>query len=261
MALRAPVWQSLSLLAIIGANFYVFLMINFWNHWARFLFAQRNPEYVKAKVATISQSISDPSVGEPFAFWMTPTALLLLVIIAPIAFFHLRAGKSIRPHSERVFRLIAVLIALAAMCQVIAVAGIIVLSNFRFPEFNHAHMMGSYLFFVGQAFTILLSSIACYALDSRRSFAGILAGDTSLKPGMNVFRWKFGLFTVLSVVAYVILFFVKDWDFQFGKALVYHTYVYLEPNVITFFLAYLLSFNVDLWQAAFKRQAVPGQSR
>jgi len=250
MILRSPKWLSGVLLTGFVANIFVFGVVNFWIYRARFLFIARNPEYLDIKLPTISQSISDPGVGAPFAIWITISAVFLVVIIVPVIWLHLRASYAIKDISPWLFRMTIILAVAAGISQIVASVGIATLSQFRFPDYNRLHMNGSYMFFVGQALAILISSLVCYALGRKKAYEEILMNCASLNPVMNRIRWKFGILCLLSVILYVCLFFIKDWEFTTGKLLVYNTYVYLEPMVITFFLSYLMLYNVDLLRAS-----------
>jgi hypothetical protein len=250
MKLRTPSWLSGIYLGAMVANIFVFVTVNFWIYRARFLFIKRNPEYLEIKLPTVSQSISDPGVGEPFAVWITLSAVCLIAIIFPVIWLHLRASFAVRELSPWLFRMTIILAVIAGISQIVASVGIATLSQFRFPDFNREHMNGSYMFFTGQAFAILISSLVCFALGRRAEFEKIVLNSASLHPKLNNFRWKIGILCLLLVTVYVCLFFIKDWDFTTGKTLVYNTYVYLEPMVITSFLGYLTLYNGDLFLAS-----------
>jgi hypothetical protein len=250
MILRSPKWLSGVLLVGFTANIFVFVVVNFWIYRARFLFIKRNPEYLEIEFPTISRSISDPGVGVPFANWITISAIFLVVAILPVIWLHLRASYAVREISPWLFRVTIILVVVAGISQIVASVGITTLSQYRFPAFNREHMNGSYMFFVAQALVILISSMVCFILGTRDEYESHILNSTSLHPTMNRIRWKFGILCLLSITVYICLFFIKDWDFTSGKTLIYNSYVYLEPMVITFFLSYLLLYNVDLLLAS-----------
>ncbi len=250
MALKHPYWQSVGLLFAIAANMAVFVTVNYWIYRVHFLFAARNPEYVARKLATISQSISDPAVGEPFAVWISMSAPLLVVAVIPIIWLHLRAANEIRSLSPMRFRLICALAVIGGISQIVAAIGMTILSQYRFPDFNQTHMTGSYLFFGFQALAVLSSTIASYILASGKGFAARLAKSTTLRPEMNRWRWRFGAFCLAMTITYVGLFWAKDHALAALRHPIYISYIYLEPMVITGFLAYLALFCTDLWRAA-----------
>jgi len=250
MRLRPP-WQASAILLVgLLANIFVFVTVNFWIYRARYLFGIRNPDYVARKSATISQSISDPSVGQPFAFWISLSAVILIFAVGAVVWLHLRAARQLRARLAKFFYIALVFAGFVGLSQIAAAAGMITLSQFRFPHFNHIHMMGSYVFFVFQALTVAFSALVCYWLAHSAGADDGLAGGPSLRPKMNALRWRFGVLSVLSTLAYVLLFYAKDHAPEGLRPAIYATYVMLEPAVITGFLVYLLSFCVDLWLAA-----------
>ena len=68
--------RRMAILALLLNGFSI-LVVNFWIYYARALFIKIATYY--REPPTISRAISEPVIGEPFAFWVTLSGLLLIV--------------------------------------------------------------------------------------------------------------------------------------------------------------------------------------
>ncbi|MDQ7070553.1 MAG: hypothetical protein Q9M48_07425 [Rhodobacterales bacterium] len=241
-----PRWlRRVSVFAIL-TNTIVFVVVNYWIYTARFRFIDTHPAYVAKQPPTISRAISDNLIGDPFAFWIAVCAVLLALGVLPIGMLYRRASHASNGVSERVGAIVRILPPLVIASQFIAAIGMYMLSNFRFPDNGALHMIGSYLFFGFETLTVLLSSITCWHLGRNATVVSRLSTDFSIAPGMSAFRWKLGILVLMMAATYILLFVIKDMNLPIDGKAVYATYVLLEPAVISGFLIYLLSFNIDL---------------
>jgi len=243
-----PVPRWMRRLAVFGilANSFVFIVVNYWIYTARILFIAGHPKYVAKRPPTISRAISDNLIGDPFAFWIAVSAVFLMLAMIPIAALYYRASHSARAISNPVHRKIGILASLAISSQFFAAIGMYMLSNFRFPDNRDLHMTGSYLFFGFQALTVILSAMACWQIARNPEVRAHLKYDWAVTPWMSALRWKIAIIAVLMAVGYIILFVAKDIDLPQAHKMIYASYVLLEPAVITAFLIYLLTFNIDM---------------
>lgn len=236
--------RRLSVFGIV-ANTLVFLVVNYWIYAARFMFIDTHPAYVAKRPPTISRAISDNLIGDPFAFWITASAVLLALAMVPIAVLYRRSRNTTSGISERLGTKLRLFPSLAVASQFLAAIGMYMLSNFRFPDNGALHMIGSYLFFGFEALTVTFSAIACWYLTRNATVISRLHADPSISPIMSAFRWKLGILVLAMAATYIILFLIKDLNLPINAKAIYATYVMLEPAVITGFLTYLLTFNID----------------
>ncbi|MDK9695839.1 MAG: Frag1/DRAM/Sfk1 family protein [Siculibacillus sp.] len=210
--------------------------------WARIAFHNLHPNADPGSYLTISRAISDPAIGEPFAFWVTIAAVLLWISVHAILWMFIaqHPGRpAISTARDRASRLLwaAMWVTMTATC-----IGMVMLSHFRLgdgPAGHRLHMIGSYVFFAGQAVTILFAAV----------YNGLIARAPSLL-GTAVFthraRARSGVAVFLAAVLYGLLFRVKSMDFGDATAWVITAYVELETILIIVFLAYLAAFLVDV---------------
>jgi hypothetical protein len=121
----------------------------------------RPAAYVEAP-PSISRAIVDPAIGEPFAAAMVFTAAAILAGVVVVFLIHARCWRSSGQNAP--IRLHVFLVA-----ELVAVAGILILSQYRTPEWQLWHNAGSYMLFFGHAIGVLI--------------AGHLARDFAQKPG------------------------------------------------------------------------------
>ncbi|WP_435139962.1 hypothetical protein [Pseudopelagicola sp. nBUS_19] len=220
------------------------VVVNYMIYTVRWQFAELHPEYVIIQPATISRAISDPLIGNPFAMWMLICAPMLFVseLIMFGSFIRelKRAGVIPSARVQKIGRVTAIVITL----QGLASTGMILLSQFRFPEYNDMHMFGSYLFFFSQAFAIFTMAFLSRCYDRLAPLPG-----TPL-PVMGRIRLSLIAVPLLLSVFYLGLFLIKESISDPWRDLVYQTYVTVELLLCSSFLVYLLAWVPDSLLAA-----------
>lgn len=207
----------------------------------RAAFLDLHPDYLDDP-PTISRAINDPLVGVPFARGIWVTSLLLAVAVPVIVVLFWRAVNAARLGARaRLFWRAAILAAAAG--QVAASVGMNLLADFTFRTNHDMHMLGSYVFFAAQALTILIAACLCRALAARGPVGYLL-------PFMQRLRFRLGMVVVGLALAYLFLFFAKDWDLPVPHYGVQVAYTQCEVAVISAFMLFLSSFSVDIWAMA-----------
>ncbi|WP_172293492.1 hypothetical protein [Pseudoruegeria sp. HB172150] len=247
-----PPWAPRLAAFAILANTTVFVVVNICIYWARAAFAARNPEYIAEGPATISRAISDPYVGDIFAIWVTGSAILLFLGVAALVAVSWHGI----PRNAWPLR---ILCGLVVLFQATASVGMTMLSNFTFHNNHDGHMMGSYIFFAAQAFTVLTGLIASINVQVNPDTRAAMQAAGVLHPGANRVRLWAGSASVALVLAYVTLFVVKDFDLGAWKDTVYLIYVTTEPVTISSFLFFVLLYDWDL-AMVLRRQPSTAQS-
>lgn len=223
---------------------FVIVAVNILIYRARHLFGHYNPEAVSGRPPTISRAISDPLVGDPFADWMLICAPLIAVGVACLvvpALIELRRNGGAPTRREHL--ILFWLCALVILLQVLAAIGMVMLSQFRFPDHHKLHMQGSYLFFFSQGFVVVIGEFV-----SRR-FGKLPADRTLLSSGMARFRKYYVWVPILLGVAYLSLFAAKEFDLGAWSAPLYVAYTTAEPLLLSSFLGYILIYHVDMASA------------
>lgn len=210
---------------------------------ARVAYGLRHPDGGPSDYLTISRAISDPVIGEPFAFWVTLAAIvlwpathfILWMVIAQhpsrsvLGVLRDRIGRALFP---------AMSVAMTATC-----IGMVVLSRHRLGGDggdHHAHMVGSYIFFAGQAATILIAAVYHSVVGPARRRLGSTAFFSD--------RWRarLGYGVVVAAALYGVIFVVKSMDLGRLTPIVVAIYIEFETLLIVVFLAYLALYTVDV---------------
>lgn len=220
--------------------------------WARYAFARLHPDADPSIFLTISRAISDPAIGEPFAVWITAAALILWPAT------HFLLWMIIAQHPPRSLlgvtrdRVCRSLFVVASLSMTATCIGMVILSHYRLGASgdHRMHMVGSYVFFAGQALTILLVAIYHGLIGPARR----VTGDSAFFP--TPWRARIGYAVVACAVLYGVVFRVKSLDLGVSKPLVATLYVELETILIGVFLAYLVLFAVDASRFARSRAHV-----
>jgi hypothetical protein len=212
------------------------LTINFWIYYARVEFAALHPDYVAEQPPTISRGISDPSIGEPFAVWVSISSLFILLGVVQIATLYLRSASVLPAASARTGRALRRLARAMVAAQCVATVGIVMLSVYRFPTHDLEHMVGSYIFFIAQAAAALLAGAACTLIARDAAAAEVLAAHPYINPRISRWRGPFALGSALMALAFLTFFILKDVDLGAWNGVVYQFYVLSEPALITYFL-------------------------
>lgn len=218
---------------------YVVIVVNSLIYSARWQFINFHPARTAHKPPTISRAISDVRVGEPFADWMAICAPLLFVGVALLALAGLRELMASGSPSRATLLRISILTGLLILVQGMAAIGMVMLSQFRFPDHHQLHMSGSYLFFFSQAFVVVLGELVS------RSYAKLPPEGRLLLPKMAQLRTLYVKIPIVLGVIYLALFVLKGFDLGAFSHPLYIGYVSVEPVLLSAFLFYVLAFVPD----------------
>lgn len=240
------------LVALI-ANVTAIIVVNFWIYHARALFIAGHPDYVAQQPPTISRAISDPAIGEPFAIWISGSGILLILGVGALALVYLRLAAMLPDQFAGLRRVLRACVTLLFAMQTLSALGMYLLSNYRFPDGDEMHMLGSYIFFGSQASVVIVSLVLGLKLRRNRDALDNVAGVTL--PGARMMGWRIGaaVLVIAMAVGYVSLFVAKGFDFGAANVPLYRGYVLLEPALISGFLLVLALYQTDLWALARRR--------
>ncbi len=229
------------LVALITTSF-VTVVVNVQMYSARWKFAAFYPEKAADRPSTISESIADPRIGEPFADWLLLSAPLLFVGVFCLivsTWWALKLGGQV---TLKITLVTWILITLQAMASV----GMVILSQYRFPDFRDQHMAGSYLFFFSQAFVVVAGEILSrsYAALGRE---GQVAGRI-WSPRFARWRRRFVWVPIVLGLVYLCLFLGKGYAPEALRYEVYWAYVSTELFLLSSFLFYMMSYAPDMWR-------------
>ena len=230
----------------VACNLTALVLVVYWIFTARAQYIARHPEQVAIEPPTISRAISDPLIGEAFAFWVTAAGLMLGFGVLMNILVYLRAARHLEAPTGYMRLVVGLVMPACVLLQFASGIGMHTLSSFRFPDHNATHMVGSYTFFVSQIFVVLCGVLICdAALRDRASGTRLhalgMAGARMLRA-----RRTFGLFCFGLTAAYFTLFKLKNVEFGAWNDTVYLAYVSAEPAVITCFLLFLALFQTDI---------------
>ncbi|WP_299422862.1 hypothetical protein [uncultured Shimia sp.] len=229
------------LVALITTSF-VTVVVNIQMYSARWKFAGFYPEKAAERPSTISESIADPRIGEPFANWHLLCAPLLFVGVACLILSTWREARASGQATLKITTVTWILVLLQAMASV----GLVILSQYRFPDFRDQHMAGSYLFFFSQAFVVVAGEILS------RAYAGLGAeGQVAGRiwsPRFAGWRRRFVWVPILLGVTYLCLFLGKGYAPEALRYEVYWAYVSTELFLLSSFLFYMMSYAPDMWR-------------
>ena len=187
---------------------------------------------------TISRALLDPGIAGPFAIAMIASAILLAIAVSQVT---LRLYRNMKLIGQDTAWLAALLLAVVT-CEMAAIAGMVVLSQFTGNVNSKLHDTGSYMLFFGHALGISLAGLMIRGVLIK------LASQDQL-PGTAVNNWltlrrfprRSGWVAILSVLYGVVYFggkFLPD-EFFFWQRTAMSV---LEVFVILSFLGFLVSF-------------------
>lgn len=144
--------------------------------------------------------------------------------------------------------------------QLIAVAGIIVLSQYTFPDHNRMHMIGSYMLFIGHGAGIGIATgilVATRSAGAPRVMNGVRseAGAAFRPPGSDPVRIALGTGVVVLSLFYLAVFLTKDAITFIDIYAVRLIYTWLELAVIIAFLLFLASLSPAVYDEMERRHA------
>jgi hypothetical protein len=96
---------------------------------------------------TISRALLDPGIAGPFAIAMIASAILLAIAVSQVA---LRLYRNMKLIGQDTARHTALLLAVVT-CEMAAIAGMVVLSQFPGNVNSKLHDIGSYMLFFARA--------------------------------------------------------------------------------------------------------------
>ncbi|MGX9352036.1 hypothetical protein ACS3QZ_12605 [Shimia sp. W99] len=239
-SLPLPARRDILLLWVaIACNLLVVTMVNQQIYTSRWAFAELRPDYIAHSPPTISRALEEPSVGDPFAIWMLICApALFLSILLFTSYFRNRLAR--QPGVDpRQLKWITVFSIATVGLQALASTGMIMLSQFRFPDHHEMHMVGSYLFFFSQAGVVFVGSHLSNLHD------GVDGAQRVLPRSSCRFRRYYVLVPYALSVVYLGLFIVKGIDLSPWNDALYMAYVTTELILISSFLFFLLSWVSD----------------
>lgn len=234
---------GLAMLVSLVCTVFVTLAVNAQIYPARWAYAALFPEKTAERPYTISESIGDPRIGEPFAEWLLVASPILFVGVCLLTLSTLRELRASGNGTNK----IAVLTWIVVVLQLAACVGMVILSQYRFPHFRDQHMAGSYLFFFSQAFVVVFGEVLS------RSYAAL--GPEGQVAGRvwspRYARWRRGYVWVpiLLGVAYLLLFLGKGYAPDAVRYEVYLVYVSTELFLLSSFLFYVMTYVPDMWAA------------
>lgn len=230
------------LVSLICTGF-VTVAVNAQIYPARWRFAEFYPEKTSERPYTISESIGDPRIGEPFAEWLLVAAPILFVGVCLLTLPTLRALWAAGNGTRRITALTWIVLVL----QLMACVGMVILSQYRFPHFRDQHMAGSYLFFFSQAFVVVFGEMLS------RSYAalgpeGAVTGRV-WSPRYAGWRRSYVWVPIALGVTYLVLFLGKGYAPDALRYEVYLAYVSTELFLLSSFLFYVMTYAPDMWAA------------
>lgn len=242
MSARQPICKvSAGLIALASVTTgFVVVAVNALIYWARSFYAEHHPEFMAERPATISQSLSDRIVGPFFADWMLICAPVLFLGVTALLWAGWRDLRRSGLGSAGDRRRILILTVFLGGLQGMASSGMIMLSQFRFPDHHELHMVGSYLFFFSQAFVVVTGEMLS------RSYMRLPEGATFLSGAGARIRRAFVWVPIVLGVSYLALFVLKGYDLGAIYDTLYAAYTITEPLLISSFLGYLFTFQFDM---------------
>ena len=186
---------------------------------------------------TISRALLDPGIAGPFAIAMIASAFFLAIAIFQVALLLYRNLKLIGQDTAWH----AALLLAVVTCEMVAIAGMVVLSQFTGNVNSTLHNIGSYMLFFGHALGISLAGLHDTRCSHQVSRAGSIAALPSTWFTLHRFPRRSGWVAILSVLYGVVYFggkFLPD-EFFFWQRTVMSV---LEVIVILSFLGFLVSF-------------------
>ena len=223
----------------IAGNVLVVTMVNQQIYTSRWAFAELRPDYIAHSPPTISRALEEPSVGDPFAIWMLICApALFLSMLLFTRYFRNRLAQ--KPGVDpRALKRITIFSIVTLFLQALASTGMIMLSQFRFPDHNDMHMVGSYLFFFSQAAVVFVGSHLSNLHDRVDDSHRVLPRQSCR------FRRYYVFVPYALSVLYLGLFIAKGYDLSPWNDALYMGYVTTELILISSFLFYFLSWVAD----------------
>jgi hypothetical protein len=201
--------------------------------WAHIENISRHAKAYAEMPPTVSRAIVDPAIAGPFAILMIAGALFLTVAVTQIA----RTLAMCLRKSPQTVRSSWWLLYIMAACELMAIAGMVVLSQFTGEHHAILHDTGSYMLFFGHAIAITSLGVLI-----RRMLSG---EDRSRVPAVAELahhprhaRWVTGL-----SIAFGVVYFTGKLAPDTAPFLEHLVFTILEMAVLLAFLSFLGRFS------------------
>ncbi|WP_172838556.1 hypothetical protein [Stappia sp. ES.058] len=172
------------------------------------------------------------------------TAVVLFALV-PI-FCGYRTAIEIRfAHDPAMRRALIARVWLALALQIIGSAGMVVCTQFTFANDHDLHMLGSYVFFVGQGGAIAMSGFLCARLAKSSPLEAV--APFALLPRMSRIRARAALTVAFMAALYLCLFAIKGIELPISEYTIYYIYTVQEIFTISAFTVYLALFAPDIF--------------
>lgn len=226
---------------VIVPGFAIYMMV-----WARWTFYARHPDYILHSAPTVSRAITDPYIGDPFAAAILAVAIVIALAMGPLSFAFLGAISARAGHLPRVAAGLRRLMAVFLVMQALGTTGMVICTQVTFRHDHDLHMLGSYLFFVFQALSILLSGI----LTTRLLRLPDTGRPSYLCLGSRYTRLRRDLAFVTAGLAglYVLLFLVKGLDLPIPEYDIYYAYTVQEIVTISAYIVQVMLYAPEIYR-------------
>jgi hypothetical protein len=202
--------------------------------WARYQSVVRHPDLAAANPPTVSRAIVDPAIGNPFAHLMLVAFVMLVYSVWRIG------GAFYRPTLSSGMKALWFIV---VSSELVAAAGMVVLSQYTGAVSDSLHALGSYMLFFGHGIGISLSGI--FVVIDRESLDASLAGtgDRPPLPYYPRLHPRLALGVALCALTFCGLFYgseqVKSWD-NYSARVVFSM---VELVLLVAFEGYVTSFT------------------
>lgn len=226
---------------VIVPGFAIYMMV-----WARWTFYERHPDYIQHSAPTVSRAITDPYIGDPFAAAILGVAVVIALAMVPLAYAFYGAISARAGHLPKVAASLRRMMALFLVMQALGTAGMVICTQVTFRHHHDLHMLGSYLFFVFQALSILMSGIITTRLlrlpdTGRPSYLCLGSRYTRL-------RRILAFVTAGFAGLYVALFLIKGLDLPVTEYTIYYIYTVQEIVTISAYIVQVMLYAPEIYR-------------
>ncbi|WP_249690328.1 Frag1/DRAM/Sfk1 family protein [Stappia sp. WLB 29] len=216
--------------------------------WARWTFYERHPDYIQHSAPTVSRAITDPYIGDPFAAAILGVAVVIALAILPISYAFYGAISARAGHLPKVAAGLRRMMAVFLVMQVLGTSGMVICTQVTFRHDHDLHMLGSYLFFVFQALSILMSGI----ITTRLLRLPDTGRPSYLRLGSRYTRLRRTLAFATAGLAgiYVVLFLVKGLDLPVTEYTIYYIYTVQEIVTISAYIVQVMLYAPEVYRIA-----------
>lgn len=243
---RAPLLARLAGLAasvpvVVIPAWAIYMMV-----WARWTFYERHPDYIQQSAPTVSRAITDPYIGDPFAAVILAVAIVIALAMVPLTYAFYGAISARAGHMPKVAASLRRMMAVFLVMQVLGTSGMVICTQVTFRHDHDLHMLGSYLFFVFQALSILMSGIITTRLmrlpdTGRPSYLCLSSRYTRLRRAL-------AFVTAGLAGLYVALFLVKGLDLPVTEYTIYYVYTVQEIVTISAYIVQVMLYAPEIYR-------------